>query len=338
MRVIGFAACSTIAAFVSACGSAAGPAPHANGREGWPTGLTFAMGVNPEADETAMLHKPIVERIQKATGLPVRFFKGTSFSSVVEAMRAKRIDGMETGVFSYMLAEKVADAEAVAVYISTTAVPAVYDSLLQPGYNGLIITRKGSGIRSIEDLRGRTLVFGDPAGTSDHLVPKNELIKHGLTPDEDVKTTFSGNHSSAIMAVAHGKAPAAATAEPALKHYAAGLRVQYCGFPDSQFGRAQSPAALKALFEACPDGRLVPIHSAPIPGTPFALRGDLPDDLKAVIRESLLSTPQDPAFIREAKKWYVDPSVELKLPNIFAYYDTMREMARLLDLDLTRMQ
>ena len=222
-------------------------------------------------------------------------------------------------------------------YISTIAEPAVYDPLLQPGYNGLIITRKGSGIRSIEDLRGRTLVFGDPAGTSDHLVPKNELIKHGLIPDKDVKTAFSGNHSSAIMAVAHGKAPAAATAEPALRHYAAGLRVEYCGFPNVEFGRAHSRAALQAVFEACPDGRIVAIHSAPIPGTPFALRSDLPADLKAVIRESILSTQHDPAFIRAAKKWYVDPSIELKLPNIFAYYDSMREMARLLDLNLSRM-
>ena len=82
----------------------------------------------------------------------------------------------------------------------------------------------------------------------------------------------------------------------------------------------------------------MPIFSVQIPGTPFALRGDLPADLKAIIQASLLSTPQDPQFIREARRWYVDPSVHLKLPNIFAYYDSMREMAKLLDLDLTRLK
>ena len=288
-------------------------------------------------DETLLLNRPFIQRIEAATGLPITFFKGTSYSSVVEAMRAKRIDGMETGVFSYLLAEKIAGAEAVGVYVRSRAEPAVYDPLLRPDYNGLIITRKGSGIRSIEDLRGRSIVFGDPAGTSDHLVPKNELIKHGLTPDKDVKTTFSGNHSSAIMAVAHGKAPAAATAEPALARYAAGLRVEFCGLPNFDSGSAHSRADIEAVFDACPEGRIVTIHSAAIPGTPFALRSDLPADLKAIIRESILSTPNDPAFIRAAKKWYVDPSIELKLPNIFAYYDSMREMARLLDLDLARM-
>ena len=214
-----------------------------------------------------LLHRPFIKRIEKATGLPVRFFKGTSYSSVVEAMRAKRIDGMETGVFSYLLAEKIAGAEAVGVYISTRAEPAVYDPLLRPDYNGLIITRKGSGIRSIEDLRGRTIVFGDPAGTSDHLVPKNELIKHGLTPDKDVKTTFSGNHSSAIMAVTHGKAPAAATAEPALSALCRRLAAQStAASPTSTPGAHTRARTSRRCSTRVRTGRIVTIHSAPIPG------------------------------------------------------------------------
>lgn len=307
-------------------------------KAGWPSELTFAMGVNPENDDTALLFKPFVERIQQATGLPVRSFRGTNYSSVVEAMRAKRIDGMETGVFSYLLAEKIAGAEAVGVYIGTEAEPAVYDPELRAGYHGLIITKKGSGLRTIQDLRGRMLVFGDPAGTSDHLVPKTELINAGLAPDKDVKTMFAGSLAAAILAVWQGRAEAAATADLALRRYARSLAIDYCGVSAEQIGRPTSEAQLRALFDACPDGHVVAIHSASIPGTPFALRGDLPADLKAIIKEAVLSTPRDPAFIRAAKKWYVDPSIELKLPNVYAYYDGMREMAKLLDLDLARLR
>jgi phosphonate transport system substrate-binding protein len=180
--------------------------------------------------------------------------------------------------------------------------------------------------------------MGDPAGTSDHLVPKTELIRAGLVPDKDVKTRFAGNHAAALVALWNGTADAATTAEPAMRRIAADGLVEYCGFPDAEFGQPHSPAAIKAVFDACPDGQLVTIHSAPIPGTPFALRGDLPADLKAIITASLLSTPQDAVFIAAAKRWYVDPSVDLKLPNLFAYYDSMRDMARLLDLDLTRLK
>jgi phosphonate transport system substrate-binding protein len=329
------------AALVLVCGTGCSqPATSArtSGRAGWPNQLTFAMGVNPEDSEAVLRNAPFVERIQQATGIPIEFFTGTSFSSVVEAMRARRIDGMQVGVFSYLLAEKEAGAEAVAVYISTSADPAVYDPRLRPEYNGIFIAKKGSGIRSLGDLKGRTLNFGDPAGTSDHLVPKTELIKAGIVPDRDVKTRFAGNHASAILSLWHGTADAATTADSALRRFAAGGQVEYCDFPDHEIGRAHSVAEMRAVYEACPEGKLVTIHSVPIPGTPFALRGDLPDDLKAAITGSLLSTPGDPEFIRAAKRWYVDPSVALKLPDIFAYYESVRDLAKLLDLDLRRVK
>jgi phosphonate transport system substrate-binding protein len=291
-----------------------------------------------DSNEAALREGPFVKRIEQATGIPVRFFTGTSYSSVVEAMRAKRIDGMQMGVFSYLLAEKVAGAEAIAVYVTSYADPAVYDPRWRPDYNGIIVVKKGNGIRSLADLKGRTLLFGDPAGTSDHLVPQTELIKAGLVPDKDVKTRFAGNLAAALLALWNGKADAAASADTALRHYGQSGQIEYCGFPDRELGRPHSQAEIQAVFDACPDGKLVAIHSAPIPGTPFALRGDLPADLKQTIRASLLGTPRDPEFIRAAKRWYVDPSIELKLPNLFAYYDSMREMAKLLDLDLRKLK
>jgi ABC-type phosphate/phosphonate transport system substrate-binding protein len=168
-------------------------------------------------------------------------------------------------------------------------------------------------------------------------VPKTELLRAGLVPDKDVKTRFAGSHAAALLSLWNGTADAAATADAALRHYARDGRYEYCDFPADQIGRRRTPADVKAVFDACPDGKLVAIHAAAIPGTPFAVRGDLPDDLKAVIKASLLSTPQDPEFIRAARLWYIDPSIEMKLPNVFAYYDGVREMATLLDLDLRRL-
>ena len=203
-------------------------------RPGWPSELKFALGVNPHDNDVVLLNAPFAERIEQATGLRVTFFTGTSFSSVVEAMRAKRIDGMQVGVFSYLLAEKEAGAEAIAVYVSSYVDPPVYDERLRPEYNGLIVARKGNGVRTLADLRGRTLNFGDPAGTSDHLVPKTELLKAGLVPDKDLKTTFAGNHASALISLWNGKADAAATAEPAVHRFQTNGQFEYCGFPDAE--------------------------------------------------------------------------------------------------------
>ena len=303
-------------------------------RAHWPTEMTFALGVNPEESARQMREaKLFVERIQRATGIPIRLFKGTNFSSVVEAMRARRIHGMQVGVFSYLLAEKEAGAEPIAVHVMGAGDPVVYDPALQPAYNGLIVVKKGSGIRSLDDLKGRTFNYGDPAGTSDHLVPKTELMKAGINPDREMKTRFAGTHAAALLSLWHGTADAAATADAALRNFAQGGQGEICDLPPEKFRRPHTQADVRAVYDACPDGKLVAIHSAPIPGTPFALRGDLPADLKAAIRSALLSTTADPEFIREARRWYVDPSVELKLPSLYAYYDSMRELGRLLGLD-----
>jgi len=301
---------------------------------GWPDQLRLGMaGVN-DAEAALERNAPVARRIQDATGIPTKFFTLTSYSSVVEAMRAKRIDGMQVGVFSYILAVEQARAEAVAVYISSYGEPAVYDPLLRPDYYSVICVKKGNGIRSLADLKGRTFNFVEPASTSGHLVPRNELIRAGLVPDKDVKTRFAGDHAASIISLWNGKADAAAASEPSLRLLGR-RQIEYCGFPDHEIGRARTAVEIKAVFDACPDGRIAAIHySFPIPGTPFALRADLPADLKAAIKASLLATPGDAEFIRAAKRWYVDPSVEKGLPNLDAYYDEMRAMARLLDLDL----
>jgi phosphonate transport system substrate-binding protein len=189
-------------------------------------------------------------------------------------MRAKRVDGLQVGVFTYLLAVEEANAEALAVYVSTFAEPAVYDPLLRPEYYSVISVKKGSGITSLADLKGRSFAFVEPASTSGHLVPKTELMKAGIMPDRDMRTRFAGNHAASLIALWSG----------------------------------------------------------------IAFRADLPADLKAAIKASLLSTPDDPAFIRAAKRWYVDPSRELGLPDLDAYYDRLREVAKLLDLDLKGLQ
>ena len=292
-----------------------------------------------DAEAALERNQVLTDRLQTTLGIPVRLFSATSYSGVVQAMRAKRVDGLQVGVFTYLLAVEEANAEALAVYVSTFAEPAVYDPLLRPEYYSVISVKKGSGITSLADLKGRSFAFVEPASTSGHLVPKTELMNAGIMPDRDMRTRFAGNHAASLIALWNGRVDAAVSSEQSLRNIAGGGQVEYCGFPDHEVGRARTREEIRAVFDACPDGKLAPLHySFPVPGTPIAFRADLPADLKAAIKASLLSTPGDPAFIRAAKRWYVDPSRELGLPDLDAYYDRLREVAKLLDLDLKGLQ
>jgi len=49
-----------------------------------------------------------------------------------------------------------------------------------PNYQGVIFTRKDSGINSLKDLKGKTIAFEDPGSTTGYFLPKAEILKKGI--------------------------------------------------------------------------------------------------------------------------------------------------------------
>ena len=58
-------------------------------------------------------------------------------------------------------------------------------------YYSVIFTSRNSGIKRLDDLKGKTIVFEDPDSTSGYLMPKLFLQRHGLKLKE--KTGFDPN-------------------------------------------------------------------------------------------------------------------------------------------------
>jgi len=66
-------------------------------------------------------------------------------------------------------------------------------------------------IKSLADLKGKTLSFGSASSTSGHLMPRNFMLEAKIDPDKDLKRiAFSGAHDATIAAVAAGKVDAGA--------------------------------------------------------------------------------------------------------------------------------
>jgi phosphonate transport system substrate-binding protein len=66
-------------------------------------------------------------------------------------------------------------------------------------------------IKSLADLKGKTVSFGSQSSTSGHLMPRKFLLDAGVDPDKDFKrVAFSGAHDATIAAVAAGKVDAGA--------------------------------------------------------------------------------------------------------------------------------
>jgi phosphonate transport system substrate-binding protein len=134
-----------------------------------------------------------LDHLSAVTGKTVQFFPVQSNAAQHEAMRAGRLHvaGFNTG--SNPLAVNCAG------FVPFAMMAGADGSF---GYEMEIITHVDSGIRTVEDLRGRTLAFTSPTSNSGFKAP-SALMKgeFGMIADQDFNTTFSGAHDASILGV-----------------------------------------------------------------------------------------------------------------------------------------
>ncbi len=316
-------------------------------REGWPE--TFIIGVYPgdNVEEALAAVEPLRAYLEETLGIRTVMITGTSYNAIIEAMAAGRADAMEVGPFSYLLAAEVANAEAIAVANYEVEV----DLEEVPGYFSLMFTKKGSGIASIADLDGRSFAFTDPASTSGYLVPATDILLNQEFTDpaqiEDfAQVQFAGNHPTAVLSVWNDTVEAGATFDANLAVQAEEAGVEVCGYNDMgiegpatveewPYLEAMTAEEIAAMYEECPDGSLVVFHQSPlIPETPFAIRADYPESFKMAVKDALLAIADDAELVTALERYYVDPSESAGTESIDALYNSLRDIATLLNIDL----
>jgi phosphonate transport system substrate-binding protein len=78
-------------------------------------------------------------------------------------------------------------------------------------FQSVFIAKTNSGIKSLNDLKGKQVSFGSASSTSGHLMPRSFLLDAKIDPDKDFKrVAFSGAHDATIASVVSGKVDAAA--------------------------------------------------------------------------------------------------------------------------------
>ena len=258
------------------------------------------IGFIPAEDSRAMIRQSqdILDIVAKQTGMKIESFVGSDYNGTVEALRNGHVDVALLGPFSYILATTQAPVEAFAVTVIART--------MQPSYRSIIIARKDSPINSINDLKGHTYAFVDPGSTSGYMVPAAAFKKLGITPEKDFKQVmYSGGHDATIVAVGEGKVEAGSVADRIFERGCAK------GLADC--------SKIKTIWES-PD----------IWNDPVLYRKNMPEDLKKKIRDAFYSIKNLP-FGEMGTVARFDPITDKD-------YDALRDIAKTLNLDLTKIK
>ncbi len=147
--------------------------------------------------------KPLGEYLSRALSMEVRFVPVTDYAGAVEGLAGGHLDLVWLGGFTFVQARRR----------TGNAMPLVQREE-DAHFHSKFITRKGSGIHSLRDLKGRTFAFGSVSSTSGHLMPRYYLLQAGVDPDRDLsRYAFSGAHDATARWVESGKVDAGALNE-----------------------------------------------------------------------------------------------------------------------------
>src|SRR5438067_3211921 len=152
--------------------------------------------------------------LTKLTDIPVRVTVASDYAAVIEALRNRTADLAFVHPVGYVLASREAKARIVARNLWHG----------KSTFTSRIYVRKASGIKTLEDLRGKTIAFVDPSSSSGYTYPMVLLMQRGLVKNADPKTFFrevmyAGAHDASMRALLNGHVDAIASFDLAREQY-----------------------------------------------------------------------------------------------------------------------
>ena len=241
------------------------------------------------------VYRFLAERIAERLGRPVELVVGTSFDQFEQG----RADlGVIRGLPYVWLAARRP------VPVQPLAAPVLAGGRYggRPVYYSDVIVRRDSPITCLEELRGRSWAYNDPASHSGHTVTLYSLVRMSARPGFFARVVEAGFHQRAIRLVAAGVVDAAAI--------------------DSQVLAVE----LREHPELA-DGLRVVGAFGPSTIQPVAAASRLPDRLKDQVRELLVELGDDPT----ARPALDHGLIERFSPVDDADYDDIRAMLAVIE-------
>jgi phosphonate transport system substrate-binding protein len=153
-------------------------------------------------EETLHRFLPLTAYLSKKLGVN---FEAVTIDTVDFTKEVDNLDFTHTNSLLYIIMNR---------YHGVQALAAEKAGPLGSRSNGAIVTLNKSGIKTLKDLKGKTMVFGPMLAPTAYMTQLNLLLKNGINPEDDLAfysiPTGSYKHEKVIYGVLFGKYDAGA--------------------------------------------------------------------------------------------------------------------------------
>ncbi len=205
--------------------------------------------------------------LEEKIGIPVDIVIPSSYGASVQALVSETAHVAYLSSIPYLLAKNEAPVEIILAEERDG----------RTDYDSVFVVKKDSPYQSLEELKGKRMMFTSPTSTSGYVMAYSRLVNDGfLEPGENPdqffsEVNFAGGYDKALLAVLYGQADLCAVSDYTMEGEKAKVYL-----PDDK------RSELRVLTET--------------PGVPthlIAVRSDLPQEIKSQIKEAILSISEN---------------------------------------------
>ena len=259
-----------------------------------PAGPPLLIGLIPEQNIFRQFerYEPLARYLSKKIGMNIKLSVLPRYGNIINNFKSEKMDGAFFGSFTYALAHARLGVEVLARPVGLNGAST---------YHGLIFVRKDSGIKSVQDMKGKRFAFVDRATMAGYLLPRAYFHEHKLDYKTFLKESyFTGTHEDAIHDVLNRKADIGSAKNTVYERLAAA---------DSRVKNEL------IVLERSPD----------VPENGLAVRRDLDDTIKRKLKEALLGMYSDPEGIALLKDFGARKFIETTDKDYLPVYQYARE-------------
>lgn len=240
-----------------------------------PDHLTIGLLPGESAPTVIRLNEPLRAYLEQRLGIPVKLVVGGNYAATGEALRFGRLDIAYLGPVTYVKQSQRAK-------LHPFARPT--HAGVGASFQAVIIVPSDSPARTLTDLKGKEIAFGDPASTSGTWVPEYQLLAAGLVAKRDYQPRALGAHDAVALAVANHRVAAGGLSMPIYNRLVKEGKL--------------NPKAVRVL-----------VTSPPIPEYMWTFREGLDPAFREEIRQAFLSV-KDPKVLAVFRATAFVPAVD----------------------------